>query len=1397
MKKHLFSWLLLITGLANAQTTILSSGSSWKYLDNGVDQGTLWKDSTFNDAGWATGNAQLGYGEGDEVTVLNYGGVPSNKYTTYYFRKKININTSTFINYTLNLKRDDGAVVYLNGNEVWRENMPTGTINYSSLAASDASDDGQTFLNNTIPSTYFVNGDNYVCIEIHQFTLTSSDVSFDFSLIGNNAPPVPVLVRGPYLQQPTSSSMVVRWRTDINSPSKVRYGTSVGALNSFVVDSTPKTEHIITVSGLSSNTKYFYSVGDYTNVLQGDANNYFTTSPNQGTNKNTRLWFIGDHGTADQSPRDMRDAFLTYSGNRRADLMFMLGDNAYPNGTDAQYQASTFQNQLEGVIKNIPVLPCAGNHDLDLGNASAQTGAYFDIFSMFTSAQGGGVASGTEAYYSFNYGQIHFVCLESTTTSFRQVNSPMIQWLQSDLAANTQKWTIVYWHHPPHSKGTHDSDTDIEEIEMRQNVNPIIEQYKVDLVLSGNSHSYERSMYINGHFGFSNTFNSTHKIDSTSGSIVAPYLKLSSKQYRGTVYIQVGCSGVPEPVTNGGWPHPAMSAAIKDSLGSMVIDVDGDSLIGRFINGNPTNPLVLDEFKIVRQCNLTATINPIPPQCPSGSSVALTATPSGGIFSGTGVSGSTFNPVTAGVGVHTITYIYSDGICSTSTSIQVAVSASQITAPSINICAGLNVTMTASTGTSFQWYRNSVLLSGATSQTYSASSNGTYYCRIVNSGCTSNSNSLVLTVVNNPNPLISTGSSTTFCSPGSVILTSNSFSGVVYQWRKNGVDIVNATNQNYTANSVGTYRVVQTANGCNKSSANVSVSTASSVSSVISASGPTSFCTGGSVVLSANNAIPGYNYQWKNGGVNINGATTSSYTATGSGSYTCFVSASCGTATSNSISVTVGSINTNVSPSGTVVICTGGTVTLTAVSDPGFTYQWLLNGNIISGATQNSYSTSMAGDYSVYITSSCGNATSSLTSVVTNSVSISISAAGSTNICSGNSVQLNVDYVVNGYSYQWRRDGVDISGATSTSYTAGLAGNYTCVINGVCGTATSNTITVNVESTSASITPSGSITVCNGVSYTLTANIVAGYTYQWKLSGNIISGATNTSYVASLPGSYSVDVTGTCGTVTSNPTLLINSPGVISITPSPSLSFCAGLNFQLNATAGAGFTYQWIRNGINLAGATNASLIYSSAGSYSVKISQNGLCTTTSAVTTVTQINNPTPVITPSTAQTICSGSQVAFSTNNFAGVSYQWQKNSADILGATLQNYNASTAGTYRVKQTANGCTKSTPSTSVSVISCSSAQQIRNVSSENVLDFKVAPNPLTKTSILIIPSTYYGSSLNVFIYDALGKKADAKITRDSDRFTINRNNIHSGIYFLRVKDVNGNDLYSTKIIIN
>lgn len=137
----------------HAQTTLIATGTSWKYLDNGSNQGTTWYGTGFNDASWASGNAQLGYGDGDEATTISYGSNSSAKYITTYFRKTISVaDASVFSNYTLNVKRDDGVVVYINGTEKYRNNMPTGTVTYTTGASTTCSDDGGTFQTTTLAS---------------------------------------------------------------------------------------------------------------------------------------------------------------------------------------------------------------------------------------------------------------------------------------------------------------------------------------------------------------------------------------------------------------------------------------------------------------------------------------------------------------------------------------------------------------------------------------------------------------------------------------------------------------------------------------------------------------------------------------------------------------------------------------------------------------------------------------------------------------------------------------------------------------------------------------------------------------------------------------------------------------------------------------------------------------------------------------------------------------------------------------------------------------------------------------------------------------------------------------------------------------------------------------------
>lgn len=217
-----------------SQTTLISQGSAWNYFDQG-QVSPQWNTITFDDNSWATGNTELGYGDGDEATSVGYVPNSSDKNITTYLRKTIDIaNPSKFAFLTLNLLRDDGAVVYVNGTEVWRSNTPGGTINFNTWADGTIMwpyEDDWHSLN--ISSSYLQAGENVIAVEVHQDDPGSSDISFNFSMIAQLAQSVAVS-RGPYLQKATQNSVIIRWRTDVACDARVSYGISPANLNNEV-----------------------------------------------------------------------------------------------------------------------------------------------------------------------------------------------------------------------------------------------------------------------------------------------------------------------------------------------------------------------------------------------------------------------------------------------------------------------------------------------------------------------------------------------------------------------------------------------------------------------------------------------------------------------------------------------------------------------------------------------------------------------------------------------------------------------------------------------------------------------------------------------------------------------------------------------------------------------------------------------------------------------------------------------------------------------------------------------------------------------------------------------------------------------------------------------------------
>lgn len=664
--------LLLLGGHEGlAQTNLVPAGSRWRYDDRGLAADPRWRSNGWATVeGWAAGPAPLGYGQGNEATVIAIGADP--RPTTVYFVHDLVLPDPTGLDaLLLRLACDDGAIVYLNGTEVYRRNLPSGPVGAQTFAnvAVEGAGEGQ-FKQYPVSIWQARPGTNRLAVELHQHAVGLADAWFDLELVANlplSLPeiriidPVPwevrpvgtvrfqvetsdrdgfvqyvrywldgqvvgessaepfdvwwsgqapgrhrvvaeamdnsgrrresapvhfqlgpvtetAILRGPYLQSGSSTSVVVRWRTDWLASSWVRYGLSPGDLDDLAVGA-PGIDHEVRITGLTPDTTYFYAVGTEEGALVGGAGPdfRFTTAP--VATRPVRIWAIGDSGSANADAAAVRDAYLESGG--RTDVWLMLGDNAYEEGKDDEYQAAVF-DMYPDLLRNTVVWSTLGNHDAGVSGLT-EAFPYLEIFTLPRGGEAGGVASGTELYYSFDYANIHFVCLDAESSS-RAPGSPMLTWLEADLSVTEKDWIIAFWHHPPYSWGTHNSDWELNLIEMRKFALPILDRFGVDLVLGGHSHVYERSYLLNGHYGDSSTLTFSMVVDGGTGSpwdgqtYRKPSGGLGAGQ--GAAYVVCGCSG------QGGifnFPrHPAM-VRNQSGFGSMVIDVDGLRLDVRFL----------------------------------------------------------------------------------------------------------------------------------------------------------------------------------------------------------------------------------------------------------------------------------------------------------------------------------------------------------------------------------------------------------------------------------------------------------------------------------------------------------------------------------------------------------------------------------------------------------------------------------------------------------------------------------------------------------------------------------------------------------------------------------------------------------------------------------------------
>lgn len=610
----------------------------------------------------------------------------------------------------------------------------------------------------------------------------------------------------------------------------------------------------------------------------------------------------------------------------------------------------------------------------------------------------------------------------------------------------------------------------------------------------------------------------------------------------------------------------------------------------------------------------------------------------------------------------------------------------QQTVGSNPFCQGQSGTIRTSTSyPGYQWKKDGNNILGQTGRNLVVTESGSYTVQVDSAGCNATSSSFVITVNPLPDPAITAGGSTNICN-GSNVTLNNAATGT-YQWLRNDVEIIGANSSSYIASTSGNYKVIVTsAAGCQDTTdvaTSVTVSPVSVGGGVTGAS--TTICSGSNSPLLTLSGNTGSVVRWESSVSPFSSWTTISNTNTTytSGPLTqttqfraVVKSGACPEATSfeEEIAVTPPSVGGSVS--GAKTICNGGnTGTLTLTGNTGAIVRWesavspftiwtpianTTSNHSASGLTETTRYRAV-----VQNTALCAEATSSHAEIVVDNVPTFSVNPTTQSICEGSPVTFtstatSVNPIL---SYQWKKDGVDIVGANSSSYTInavvdGIGGDeadYTVVATNTCGTSapsTAATLTVNVLPT-ATLTPGGPTTFCNGNSVDLTGGgSTAGY--KWLRNGVQVS--TSNPYAATTSGDYKVVAQNGFGCVdtTSATTVTVNPLPDASITAGGPLTFCDGGSVSLSNSNGV--SYQWKKNDIDTA-ITTSSIVINSSGSYKVQVTDVNGCVATTSIGTVVTVDAPTVagIVTGGTVKCQGSNSGILTLSGNTGGV-VRWE---------------------------------------------------------------------------------------------------------------------------------------------
>ncbi len=654
--------------------------------------------------------------------------------------------------------------------------------------------------------------------------------------------------------------------------------------------------------------------------------------------------------------------------------------------------------------------------------------------------------------------------------------------------------------------------------------------------------------------------------------------------------------------------------------------------------------------------------------------------------------------------------------------------------------ASFTVVATGDPAPTYQWRRNGINIAGATAATYSIASvatthEGNYSVVVTNSLGSVTSSNAALNV--SAAPVITSQPASLTRNPGqaaSFTVVATGDPSPTYQWRRNGINIVGATASIYSIASVavsheGNYSVVVTNSLGSVTSINASLNVTSAP--VITAQ-PTSLNrnpgqTASFTVVASGEPSP--TYQWRLNAINIAGATAATYSissvaSTHEGNYSVVVTNSAGTVTSSNAALSLNTAPAITTQPVPITRNQGQTAAFTVVAtgDPTPTFQWQRNGTIIAGATAANYSiTSVAnsheGNYSVVVTNSAGSVTSSAALLTVRiPPTITTQPMGLARVV-GQAASFSV--VASGEpapTYQWRRNGIAITGATAATYSIASvlnshAGTYSVLVTNAAGVVTSDDaeLSLNGAPVITAQPQDLALSVSQTAVFSVTASGTPTPTYQWRRNGTAIAGATAATYTltnvqASNAGDYTVVVTNSVGSITSGiAQLTINSVPIITAQP-VSISLMAGQAavFFVTATGSPTPTYQWRRNGLNVVGATLSTITVSNVqtaqtGNYSVVVTNTAGSVTSAVATLSITTGSSVPFFTLqplSIKKNLGETASFAALANGSPAPTYQWYftpygQTVSQVLPAqnqttlTLNNINLSSRGSYVLRAT------------------------------------------------------------------------------------------------------------------